>query len=103
MKICDYQYLMTIEKLNAQLLLERVYDPILLMSHRAKLVPQFPKTLSRRQQRIDNLLVDTKPNGFNRLLGNALEKATRVCSTVWGAEKHDADCGVEGSAEMCLA
>ena len=94
---------MTAEKCDAKLFLKGVYDPILLTSHRAKLVSQLSKAFCGRQKCVNNLLINRKSGGFNSLLSNTLENTTGVSAAVWGAKKHNTNRRLKDVLKMGLA
>lgn len=94
---------MTAKKCDAYLFLEGMYGPMLLMGHGAKLISQLPEAFRRRQQCVDDLLINRKSGGFDSLLSNMLEKTTGVGAAMWGTKKHNTDCGLKDVSEVGLA
>jgi hypothetical protein len=82
------------------LFLEGVYDPILFMGHRPKLVSQLPKAFGGRQKCVNDLLIDGTSGGLDSLLSNMLESATGIGAAVWGAKEYHTDRGFKDVPEM---
>lgn len=99
----SFTYLLPTKCLDPVLLLKGAYKPIVLMCQWVEVLEQLLQPLGIWHQAAYDMLRCGVTDSLNDILGDMVEKPSRVCTPVWRTKEHDAYRGFGDEVEILLA